>query len=226
MSKIKILMVEDDELSAELIGNYLRENDFSVTNVYTVTDGISYSKQVVYDLVLLDLNLPDFHGFEMLKSIKSNSATPIIILSAQSETKTKVLAFKYGASDYMIKPIDLEELEARIWVQLSKHSKISLDFDKDDSNYDFVERENTIYFKKTPLDLTAIEYEILSILVRNSNKTISREHLISTLSKISSNRSLDNHIKNIRKKIGDNGSKPRYLKTEYGIGYRLINSLG
>ncbi len=128
------------------------------------------------------------------------------------------MAFKYGASDYMVKPIDLEELEARIWVHLSKNSKIKLQEDKDV----FEIKDSYILFKQQKLDLTTIEFDILSILIENKNQTITREELVSSLSSISSHRSLDNHIKNIRKKIGDNGSRAKYLKTEYGVGYRLV----
>jgi len=84
-------------------------------------------------------------------------------------------------------------------------------------------QNSTIFFKQKPLNLTSIEYDILTILIKNANNTISRDELTNALSSVSSNRSLDNHIKNIRKKIGDNGNQAKYIKTEYGIGYRLIN---
>jgi DNA-binding response OmpR family regulator len=109
----------------------------------------------------------------------------------------------------------------RIWVQLSKSSEIKIGrketiFRIEDSN---------IFFRKKLLDLTAIEFNIFFILIKNQNQTTKREYLLQTLSSISSHRSLDNHIKNIRKKIGDNGNQAIFLKTEYGVGYKLLNSI-
>jgi len=219
MKIAKILLVEDDELASEIIYNFLKDCSFEVTPVFTATDGVAYLKRREFDLVLLDINLPDYDGYEVLKSIKNHVSIPVIVTSAYSDTKEKLLAFKYGASDYMVKPLDFEELEARIWVQLGKNSHIALENEKKT----FTMKGETIYFKNTPLNLTTIEFEILSILLQHHNQVVSREDLVQALSSISSNRSLDNHIKNIRKKIGDNGNNSTYLKTEYGVGYSLYN---
>jgi len=217
MQRTKILLVEDDELASELLHNYLVDCGFDATPVFTATDSVSYIKNNHYDLLLLDINLPDFNGYEVLKSIKNHTSLPIIITSAYNDTKSKLLAFKYGASDYMVKPLDLEELEARIWIQLGKNSEIKIE----DNNKTFDEKDGKIYFQNNPLPLTTIEFEILSNLVKNNNQVIPRQELIASLSALSSPRSLDNHIKNIRKKIP---SDTTYLKTEYGVGYILYNS--
>jgi DNA-binding response OmpR family regulator len=213
----KILLVEDDELTSELICNFLNECGFNVTPVFTVTEGISYINNNHYDLLILDINLPDFNGFEVLKNIKHRISLPVIVTSAYSDIKSKISAFKYGASDYMVKPLELEELEARIWVQLGKNSEIQTEKEKNI----FQIKDSIIQFKEKIIDLTTIEFEILSQLINQKNHTVSRESLIDSLSSVSSPRSLDNHIKNIRKKIGDNGNKAIYLKTEYGVGYKL-----
>jgi len=217
MTKVKLLLIEDDELASEIICNFLSDCGFEVKPVFLVTDGLSQLNNINYDLLILDMNLPDFSGFELLKNIKNRISLPIIITSAYSDTKSKVLAFKYGASDYMVKPLDLEELEARIWVQLGKNSEIKSSQEKKI----FEQKDVNIFFKEKLLDLTTIEFEILTQLIQKKNQTVSREDLISSLSSLSSHRSLDNHIKNIRKKIGDNGNHAVYIKTEYGIGYKL-----
>ena len=221
MKQIKILLVEDDECASEIISEYLSENRLSVDTVFTATDGVSYVKNTQYDIMILDINLPDFTGFEVLKSINKRISTPVIITSAYSDTKSKLLAFKYGASDYMVKPLDLEELEARIWLQLEKRSEIQIEKKK----ILFTISDNNIFYKENLLDLTSTETEILSTLIDNKNLTLSREKLVASLSSLSSSRSLDNHIKNIRKKIGDNGNKATVLKTEYGVGYKLLSYL-
>jgi len=217
MQKIKILLVEDDELASEIIYNFLMDCNFHVTPVFTATDSIAHIENRDCDLVILDINLPDFNGFEVLKSIKNRISLPIIIVSAYSDTKSKLLAFRYGASDYMVKPLDLEELEARIWIQLGKNSEIKTQNEKQR----FEIKDSNIFFEQKILNLTTIEFEILSMLINNSNLVMKREDLVSSLSSLSSQRSLDNHIKNIRKKIGDNGNKAIYLKTVYGVGYSL-----
>jgi len=217
MQAAKILLVEDDEIASKLICDFLVECGFNIEAVFTVTDGISHINCNEYDLLLLDINLPDFSGFEILKNIKNRISLPIIITSAYSDVKYKISAFKYGASDYMVKPLNLEELEARIWVQLGKNSEIHT---REEKNIFQIHGSN-IQFKEKILDLTTIEFEILSQLIKQKNQTVTREALVASLSSISSHRALDNHIKNIRKKIGDNGNKAIYLKTEYGVGYRL-----
>ena len=215
LQKTKILLVEDDEFASEILYNYLSDGGFDVKAVFTATDSIAQIRNKDFNLVILDINLPDFNGYEVLKSIKKSISIPIIITSAYNDTKSKLLAFKYGASDYMVKPLDLEELEARIWVQLSRNTQIQTHQGKQL----FYIKNDTVYFKDKQLNLTTIEFEIMSILLHNKNKVTKREELVNALSSISSTRSLDNHIKNIRKKINDNGNKAIYLKTEYGVGY-------
>ena len=217
MQKTRILLVEDDETASEVIYDFLQDCGFEVKPVFKATDSIFLINNEEFDIILLDINLPDYTGFEVLKNLRSHLIIPIIVTSAYSDTKSKLTAFKYGASDYMVKPLDLEELEARIWVQLSHTSKIKTPMEKKL----FEIKNNVVYFENKPLALTAIEFDILSILINHKNKVIKREDLINALSSLSSERSLDNHIKNIRKKIGDNGNKAVYLKTEYGIGYIL-----
>ncbi|MEA3331184.1 MAG: response regulator transcription factor [Campylobacterota bacterium] len=219
LEKINILIVEDDETTSYLMQDFLEENNFKVDVVYTVTDGISYLKNRKYDILLLDLNLPDFNGFELLSSIKNHISIPIIITSAYNETSTKVKAFKYGANDYLSKPIDFLELEARIWALLSRSEKIKIKSNNDEI---FKIENNKILFKNNSLVLTSLEYDILSFFINNKNITISRERLTDFVSSVKSHRLLDNHIKNIRKKIEEDSTNPTYLKTEYGIGYRLV----
>jgi len=218
MFEIKILIIEDDELAASFMQDFLEDCNFKVEVVHTVTDGISYIKQNDYDILLLDLNLPDYSGFDLLSNIKNSFSLPIIVISAHSDTPTKVKAFKYGASDYLTKPVDLEELEARIWSLAGRNSEIKTLSEKNI----FQIKNSSIIFKQNILDLTSIEFQILEVLIKNKNQTIKRDDLAKSLSRISSHRSLDHHIKNIRIKIQDNGNKPTLLKTEYAVGYRLV----
>lgn len=217
----QVLLIEDDEQTAFLIKNFLEEYDLKVDFTNTVTHAISNIKFEKYAMILLDINLPDFNGYEVLKFLSSNKINiPVIVLSAYSDKQSKLQAFKLGACDYMVKPIDPEELEARIWVHIKNSSSFSSD--KNVSAM-FKITNNTILFNDTVLKLTKTEFEILSHLIQHSNQTIQREQLFDYLSSASqSERSLDYHIKNIRIKLGDAGSNPKYLITEYGVGYKLL----
>ncbi len=219
MRDIKILIVEDDETASYLMKSFLEDCDFLVDTVSTVTDGVSYLKNNNYTLLLLDLNLPDFSGFDLLSNIANSVAIPTIVISAYSDTKTKVKAFKYGANDYLTKPIDFLELEARIWALLSRKDNIKLVPVKEDVIFKI--DSNQIYFKNEILHLTALEFDILSYFINHKGQIISREQLTNSIASVKSHRLLDNHIRNIRKKIEEDSSKPVYLKTEYGLGYRL-----
>ncbi len=220
METVRILYIEDDLTTAKYLTEFLDSHGFIVTHTDMITTALSYLNMQKFDLILLDLRLPDFDGFELLRGTNTTSL-PIIVISAISDTNTKVKAFRYGASDYMVKPIDLLELEARIWSHLSRYGT------RPHSNHVtaselFYIKDNHIYFQERLLDLTPVEFEIFQMLLQYKNQTISREQLTTALSSVSSHRTLDYHIKNIRKKIGDDGKKPRYLKTEYGIGYKLV----
>lgn len=217
----EILLVEDEESSAFLIKEFLEEFGFKVDIQSSVTSAVSNIKFHNYSVILLDINLPDFSGFEVLKFLNNSKFNiPVIILSAYSDKNHKLQAFKFGASDYMVKPIDPEELEARIWVQLKKSSPFK---NENMTKEIFKTEENTIFFKDNPLKLTKIEFDILTVLIKNKNQTIKREILLDILSsQIKSDRSLDFHIKNIRLKLAENATNPKYLTTEYGVGYKLI----
>lgn len=211
----KIMLVEDELDTAGFVKEYLDTCNFNVDVYETITDATINIKLGNYDLILLDLNLPDYDGFELLKFLKKNNISiPVITISAYSQTQKKLEAFKLGVVDYMVKPVDMEELEARIWVHLSKNSQISLI----KSNDIFKNVNNVIYFKNEPLRLTATEFKIFNILLEHKNTLITRESLAKSLSSKSNPRTLDFHIQNIRKKLDD---EQEYIVTEYAMGYKL-----
>jgi DNA-binding response OmpR family regulator len=220
LDRTKILIIEDDETASFLMQDFLENQGFTVSAASNVTDGLSLLNVKKYDLLLLDLNLPDFSGFELLSKIKKSIAIPTIIVSAYSDTPNKVKAFRYGADDYLVKPIDFEELEARIWVLLSRYDNIKLN--NSQSNTTFKVVDTTIFLNDNPLELTTLEYDILAHLINRKNCIVSRDELTDAVTSVSSHRLLDNHIKNIRKKIESDSHNPKYLKTVYGTGYKLI----
>ena len=218
----KILMIEDEEKSAELMKIYLEDCGFEVDNAFNITDALSYASAKRYDLALLDMRLPDYSGMEFLRGIKNRLLLPVIVVSAHGDTAGKVRAFKYGASDYMVKPVDMEELEARIWVVLGRNGQIGLGEKVSETEKIFEIVGKDILFRGERVELTQSEFEILSILVGNRGATVSRERIIDSLHNSCSLRSLDNHIKNIRRKLAKMGNDERqYIKTVYAQGYLL-----
>ncbi len=219
MKKTKILVVEDDIDSLIHLQEFLEECSFTVDVFDNATDAMARIDYRGYDLMILDLNLPGFDGFEVLKSLnKKNYKLPTIITSAYSQMEFKLKAFKFGAIDYMVKPIDPYELEARIWVHLGKESKLASS--ANDSPLKIKNEE--IYYLDNLLDLTQTESKIVKTLIENFPKSVSREDLCKILSLKSSHRTLDGHIKNIRKKLLSISSQTKnILSTEYGHGYKL-----
>ncbi len=220
MVETNILIVEDDVESAVYIKEYLKDCAVEADIFSTATDAIFHIKFKKYDLILLDLNLPDFDGFEVLKFLNNeHHAIPVIVLSAYSNIDIKLKSFKLGAKDYIIKPIDLSELEARIWVHLGNNSKIKTPQEKKP----FTVLDNEVYYKNISLNLTRTEYKLFCIFIENPNKIIKRETLAKVLSSKSTQRTLDGHIKNIRKKISKiPNNNQEIISTEYGMGYKLI----
>lgn len=223
MIKNKILIIEDDSDVVVWIERYLKEFGFIVTAVETVTDALAYINKFEYDIVILDLNLPDFLGYEVLKHIAQNrSQLPVIVASANSEQSAKLHAFHLGASDYMTKPLDLAELEARIRVHTKANQLPDEHFALAYEKNIFKIVGNKIYFKGIFVDFTKTEFDILVPLIKNRNKVLTRERLSESLSSLSKQRTLDYHIRNIRLKIGEDPSKPLYIVTEYGVGYKIV----
>ena len=187
LSKIKILLVEDDETASHLMQEFLEDKGFEVTPLFTVSDAISNLRLKKYDILLLDLNLPDYSGFDLLSKIKTTVAIPTIVISAYSETAYKLKAFKFGAQDYLVKPVDLLELEARIWALLSRSDNIVLNNEKENM---FKIQEHQIHLGAILLSLTAVEFDLLSFLISKKEQVVSREELTRSVQSINSHRLL------------------------------------
>ncbi len=218
--KIKVLLIEDNYEEATQVAQYLESVGFELDISETAVDGLLKLSAQQYDLLLLDLSLPDFSGFEVIKQINNRTTIPIIVLSAHSDLEAKVQAFRFGVDDYLCKPFMLEELEVRMWAILRRCSMIKLEYNKNNLAIDY--NSQTILLNQKPISLTAIEYKILSFLIENKNRVVYRDVLAIHLSSLSSPQSLNYHIQNIRKKLDDDPKKPRYIMTEYGTGYRLV----
>jgi two-component system OmpR family response regulator len=202
----QILMIEDDEELAEIISEILSSYQMEVVNFTTPNKGIESLKTNIYDLVILDLSLPEMDGLEVINKIREFSDIPIIISSARSDFDDKNIAFENGADDYLPKPYDLRELVLRINSNIKRYQKPSKIYEIKDNEI--------LEFGKT-LNLTTAEYAILSTLIQNRNKIIDKTELVYNFE--SDLKTVEVLIGRIRKKL-----KNDCIKTVRGIGYKFV----
>jgi len=218
---IKILMVEDDEVIAEFLGKFFSAGEYELTAVIKPSQGLNTIKRESFDIIILDLTLPEIDGLELCKQMNSLTNTPIIISSARSDINDKLIALEHGADDYLAKPYDPRELEARIKTVLKRTGKIA-----PDENAAFIidEESSQIFHNNQALTLTPAEYQMLKMFLENPNRSISRADIANSIDSMrfeSGVESINVLIGRIRKKIEKDPSHPQLLKTIRGIGYRF-----
>ena len=221
-----ILIIEDDIILNKGIMLTLRQNDINIKQAFTLEDSRNILKKEKIDLIILDVNLPDGNGFDFCKEIREKSTIPIIFLTACDMELDIVTGLELGADDYITKPFSLMVLRARVMVALRRlknkntNNKITidnliLDFDK----MEFTKDNNKINLSKT-------EQKLLKMLITNKGRVLTREQLIDNVwdndSEFVEENALTVNIKRLREKIEDNKSKPKYIKTVYGIGYIFL----
>jgi two-component system OmpR family response regulator len=221
---IKILMIEDDLELAEILTEYLEQFDIHVTVIDDPFLAVPTLSDNEFDLVILDLTLPGLDGLDVCLDIRKRFQVPIIISSARHDIHDKVKALDRGADDYMPKPYDPRELQARIKSLLRRrptNSKTTTDSNKD-IIYD--KDKSVILLKGKELNLTKAEFGILKYLLNKQSSVVSRSELIYNVEAVnedSTNKSIDVIVGRIRQKIGDDPKKPTYIHSVRGIGYKL-----
>lgn len=223
---LEVLMIEDDVELAEIITDYLKQYDMNVTNYDEPYTGMSAVNAKHFDILLLDLTLPNLDGLEVCKRVAKQNAIPIIVSSARSDVDDKVEALKSGADDYISKPYDPKELVARIQSLLRRYNKKSIkeqDREKD-SVFRIDKYSRQVFFKDKKLELTRAEYEILTLLISKKGHVFSREAIAiesESINPESSNKSIDVIIGRLRSKIEENPKQPQYIISVRGVGYKL-----
>ncbi len=222
MSK-NILLIEDDKEMQELISDYLSGFNYDIKSFSNPIEALDifFKNPQNFDLVVLDLMLPNMDGFDVCKKIKEVVDIPIIISSARGDIGNKIYGYELGADDYLAKPYEPRELVLRIESILKRFHK-SDSIKISDFTVDKVNRE--VKIEDYAIDLTKVEFDIFLYLLEHPNQVISREQIIqaTSLSYDTKNRTIDMHISNIRTKIGDDSKKPTYIKSVWGIGYKFI----
>ena len=221
-------MIEDDYEIAQILTEYLNKFDISVSSAEEPYMGLSMLTQDDFDLLILDLTLPGIDGLEVIPKIRKHSSIPIIVSSARDDITDKVIAMERGADDYMPKPYDPRELVTRIKTILRRtHS--SENREKEQSSlFELNSDARHVIFKNILLELTAAEFDILSILIQNRDSAISREQLLYDSEHIDDNSSIKNIdviISRIRQKLALIDPTRSYIKPVRGIGYLLTEKM-
>jgi two-component system OmpR family response regulator len=232
MGKYKILVVDDEVKILDLVKNYLEKEGFSVIAAENGKKALKLFEEEKPDLVVLDLMMPEMNGYEVCKKICAASQTPVIMLTARSEEVDKLLGLELGADDYITKPFSLRELAARIRVVLRRIER-SLDGKVPENGRDGIleyegikmdQMKKSVTLNGKNVSLTPTEYKILALLLSNPGVVFSRLQILEEVLGDyyeGYERSLDTHMSNLRKKLGDDPANPHYIKTVYGMGYKL-----
>ena len=219
-------MIEDDLELAQIITDYLASFDMQVTNIDSPYQGLSTLRvDKDYELLILDLTLPEIDGLELIPKIREISNIPIIISSARDDILDKVMGLERGADDYLPKPYNPRELSARIKSILKRTQASNIQEKKEKKIFELRVDDLQIYFKDELLNLTLAEFDILKLLVQRNNGVVSREDFIYDSVHIedeSSLKNIDVMISRIRNKISGIDSEKTYIKSVRGIGYQLI----
>jgi len=220
-------MIEDDYELSQILTEYLNKFDISVISAEEPYIGLSLLTQHKFDLIILDLTLPGIDGLEVIPKIRKSSTIPIIVSSARDDITDKVIALERGADDYMPKPYDPRELVTRIKTIL-RRVQITNEPVIEKSIFELNNNARSITFNNKLLELTAAEFDILSILIRHKNSAVSREQLLYDSEHIDDNSSIKNidvMISRIRHKLSLIDKENSYIKPVRGIGYLLTEKI-
>ncbi len=224
MAGKRVLVVDDDVKTVELVKLYLNRDGYRVLTAYDGVEALRLAREGHPDLIVLDLMLPGIDGLEICRTLRQESDVPIIMLTAKTTDQDKLTGLNLGADDYVTKPFSPRELAARVRAILRRlpgergpdkiqHGELTVDFIKHEA-----------FLSDRPLNLTAIEFKLLGVLAKEPGRVFSRAQLIEKALGYDFegfDRTIDVHILNLRRKLEADPSRPRYIKTVYGAGYKF-----
>ena len=226
-SKRRILVIEDDRKTADLVRLYLESEGFQVLSAFDGTQGLDLAQKGKPDLVVLDLLLPGITGVEICRTLRRESDVPIIMLTALSSEKDKLEGLELGADDYVTKPFSSRELVARVRAVLRRTVDEVLDQGPSEllrGDLEMNVPQRIAKLRGEDVHLTPTEFRILATLAHEPGRVVSRGQLVDRALGYDFDgldRTVDVHILNLRRKLETDSNSPRYVKTVYGVGYRF-----
>lgn len=229
----KILVVDDEREIADLVTVYLENENFEVFKFYTAEDAMECIKKEKLDLAILDVMLSGISGFEICQEIRKSYNYPIIMLTAKIQEIDKITGLTLGADDYITKPFLPLELVARVKAQLRRYKRYNTGTEQEEdslmvySGLVLNPKTYTCTLNEKQLSLTPTEFAILRILLQNKGSVVSSEELFHQIWGdeyfVKNNNTITVHIRHLREKMGDSFEEPKYIKTVWGVGYRIEN---
>jgi len=224
MAGKRVLVVDDDVKTVELVKLYLNRDGYRVLTAYDGVEALRLAREGHPDLIVLDLMLPGIDGLQVCRTLRDESDVPIIMLTAKTTDQDKLTGLELGADDYVTKPFSPRELAARVRAVLRRlpgergpdriqHGELTVDFIKYEA-----------FLASRPLNLTTVEFKLLGVLVKEPGRVFSRAQLIEKALGYDFegfDRTIDVHILNLRRKLEADPSHPKYIKTVCGAGYKL-----
>ena len=225
MAGKKILIVDDDVKTVELVKLYLKRDGYKVLTAYDGVEALRLAREAHPDLIVLDLMLPDIDGLEVCRTLRGESDVSIIMLTARTTDEDKLAGLELGADDYVTKPFSPRELAARVRAVLRRlpGERGPAEIKRGELTVDFVKHKAFLAGKA--LNLSPTEFKLLGILAREPGRVFSRAQLIDEAlgyDFVGFDRTVDVHILNLRRKLEPDPNHPEYIKTVYGVGYNFL----
>ena len=230
----KILVVDDEREISDLVELYLQNENYEVFKFYSAKEALAFIASTELDLAILDIMLPEINGFDLCKKLRQQYTYPIIMLTAKDEETDQITGLTLGADDYITKPFRPLELVARVKAQLRRYKRYnSTQVPVQDSSAEVILHSglelnigtHDCFLNGKPLPLTPTEFSILHILLKRKGKVVSSEELFHEIWKdeyySKSNNTITVHIRHLREKLGDTIDNPKYIKTVWGVGYKI-----
>lgn len=221
-----MLLIDDDKKHSELLRNYMKQFGITLDCAGDASEGFRKLSRTDPDLLLLDVMLPGKNGFEICREVRRSSQIPIIMLTARGDVVDRVSGLEIGADDYIGKPFEPRELVARIQTIMRRSS--SMDMREPVLRFEGLEIDTsakTVQVDDQPVNLTSMEFELLSLLARRHGKKVSRDEILNELRGIDAaimTRAVDIMVSRLRQKLGDTKKPPRFIQTVWGTGYAFV----
>lgn len=230
----KILVVDDEKEIVDLVAVYLENENFRVVKCYNPQEALEHIETEELDLAVLDVMMPQVSGLELCQRIREKHNYPVIMLTAKDQEADKITGLTFGADDYMTKPFRPLELVARVKAQLRRYKKYNpANSGREEQREEVLTHRGLVLNKRThecllderPLVLTPTEFSILQVLLERKGSAVSAEELFHQIWKdeyySKSNNTITVHIRHLREKMGDTMDSPKYIRTMWGVGYKI-----